>query len=202
MEKHEKMNKERTAELRARFVQEYIKDLKASGAAYRAGVSEDMAICGQRGMEYLKDIDTMRDIVEAMDERAKRTEVAVDRVLKEIARIAFFDTRKLVRADGSCKNLDELDEDTGAVIANLEVLDYFEGFGEGRQQVGIIKKYKLWDKNTALTNAMKHLGMDKQTLHLVGAAGGPVEVSSTVKVEGLEERLSKALEKFNKPRLE
>ena len=46
-----------------------------------------------------------------------------------------------------------------ATISSLEVLEEWEGTGEDRRLVGHTKKLKFWDKNTALVNAMKHLGL-------------------------------------------
>ena len=49
------------------------------------------------------------------------TEITADRVLKEIARPAFLDIRKAFNADGSLKPIHDLDDDTAAAIAGLEV---------------------------------------------------------------------------------
>lgn len=94
--------------------------------------------------------------------RAQAAEKAVlteARVLEEVARIGLFDPRKLFRADGSPKDITELDDATAAAIAGLEVIEQYEGSGAERKFVGYIKKYKIADKNPALEKLMKHLGM-------------------------------------------
>jgi phage terminase small subunit len=56
-----------------------------------------------------------------MEERQQRLDISVDRVLQELARIAFFDPRKLFNHDGSLKDITELDADTAAAIASVEI---------------------------------------------------------------------------------
>lgn len=90
---------------------------------------------------------------------AEKTAVTEARVLEEVARLGLFDPRNLFRADGSPKDITELDDATAAAIAGLEVLEQYEGSGAERKFVGYIKKYKIADKNSALEKLMKHLGM-------------------------------------------
>lgn len=80
------------------------------------------------------------------------------RVVKELVRLATFDPRRLLNADGSPKPINELDDDTAAAIAGLDMLEQFEGQGKDRVFVGYVKKYKIADKNAALDKLMKHLG--------------------------------------------
>lgn len=46
-----------------------------------------------------------------------------------------------------------------ATVANLEVLQQFEGHGKERKLVGYLKNIKLWGKNLALAKLMKHHGL-------------------------------------------
>lgn len=97
---------------------------------------------------------------ELMQKAAAANEVTVERVLKEAARIALFDPRKLLNDDGTPKGLHELDDDTAAGIAGLDVLDEFDWDEEGRKtKIGVVRKYKLADKNAALEKLFKFLGM-------------------------------------------
>lgn len=140
-----------------RFVDEYLVDLNATQAAIRAGYSERTA--GSVGHDLLKKPEIAAAIQEAMRARGERTEVTADRVLQEAARLALFDPRRLFNADGSPKGILELDDDSAAAIAGLEVLEQFEGSGKDRVFVGYLKKYKLADKNSALEKLFKHHGL-------------------------------------------
>ena len=140
-----------------RFVDEYLIDLNATQAAIRAGYSKKTAY--SMGQENLKKPEIKRAIQKAMQKQQERTEITQDRVLLEYARIAFFDPRKLFHSDGSPKPIEELDADTAAALAGLEVREEFEGAGENRAFVGYTKKYKLANKLGALDSLAKHLGM-------------------------------------------
>lgn len=150
-----------------RFVAEYLVDLNGTQAAIRAGYSAKRA--DAIGYENLRKPEIAAAVAESMKAREQRTQITQDRVLQELARIAFFDPRKLLRDDGSPKPIQELDDDTAAALAGLDVQEEYEGSGENRVFVGYTKKYKITDKNTALTNAMRHLGMLKDKVEHSGA---------------------------------
>lgn len=95
-----------------------------------------------------------------LKERITNTGIAsAARVLLEASRLATFDPRKLFREDGSPKPINELDDDTAAALAGLDVVEEFEGSGEDRVFVGYTKKYKVADKNSALEKLFKHHGL-------------------------------------------
>lgn len=70
-----------------RFVDEYLIDLNATQAAIRAGYSEDSA--KEIGCENLTKPNIQQAVAEQMAERSKRTEITQDKVLRELAAIAF-----------------------------------------------------------------------------------------------------------------
>lgn len=88
-----------------------------------------------------------------------KSALSVERTLQEVARVAYFDPRKLYREDGQLKRPDEWDDDTAAAVGSIEVLEEFTGKGAERELSGYTKKLKIWDKNAALDKAMKHLGL-------------------------------------------
>lgn len=93
--------------------------------------------------------------VKALQEQhAAKLEITAERVLKEVARIAFFDIRRIFNEDGTLKKVWELDDDTAAAIAGIEAIDIG---GDG--QLMISKKFKVADKNVALEKLVKHLGL-------------------------------------------
>ena len=70
-----------------RFVDEYLADLNATQAAIRAGYSEKTARA--MGHENLTKPDIEEAIAEALKARRQRTEITQDRVLEELAVLAF-----------------------------------------------------------------------------------------------------------------
>lgn len=136
-----------------RFVDEYIKDLNASQAAIRAGYS---AISARNiSSSLMTKANIQQEIAERMGKRSERTAITADRVLQELARLAFLDVRKAYTPDGALKPIHELDDDTAAAIAGMDIIE----FG-GDEQSGVVKKIKLSDKKGALELLMRHLGMN------------------------------------------
>lgn len=154
-----------------RFVDEYLIDLNATQAYIRAGYSARGNVAEVNAARLLRNAQVQAAITEKMKNREKRTEITQDRVLQEYAKIAFFDPRKLFDENGQPKPISELDADTAAVIAGLDVLEEFEGSGEDRHFVGYTKKYKIADKKGALDSVARHLGMfnDKLDLNVTGS---------------------------------
>lgn len=157
------------------FCAEYITDFNATQAAIRAGYASKYA--ARVAYKMLLQPHIQEAVNREITARAKRTHITQDRVLRELAAVAFFDPRKLFAPDGSPLPINELDDATAAALGGLDVQEVFEGTGENRVFVGYVKKYKVTDKNAALGNAMKHLGMLKESLALSGPEGGPVEVN-------------------------
>lgn len=137
----------------AAFVAEYLVDLNAAAAARRAGYSVHRA--DQQGLENLRKPEIAAAIQEALQARQQRTQVTADRVVQELARLAFFDIGKLVREDGTPLGLHEMDEDTRRAVAGLEVARV------GNADIGVaeILKFKLADKTRALEQLGRHLGL-------------------------------------------
>ena len=74
-----------------RFVAEYLVDLNATAAAKRAGYSQKTA--HSIGQENLTKPEIQSAIQEEQTERQRRTKITQDMVLREAAKLAFFDIR-------------------------------------------------------------------------------------------------------------
>jgi len=109
--------------------------------------------------ELLKNPKIAARIEELRSAAAEKAVLTESRVLEEAARIGLCDSRKLFNEDGALKAIHELDADVASAIAAVEVEELFENNGEGREHVGRVKKIKMWDKNSALEQLFKHLGM-------------------------------------------
>lgn len=151
-----------------RFVEEYLIDLNATQAAIRAGYSEKTA--GSVGSENLQKPEIAEAIGEAQAKRSKRTEITQDRVLQELARIAFGDPRR-VMAWGplgvTLKDSTSLTDDEAAIVSEVS-----ETVGAAGSSV----KIKTADKLGALRLVGQHLGMFKERVEHSGADGGAIPV--------------------------
>ena len=137
----------------ARFIDEYMIDLNATQACIRAGYSARTA--DRIGPELLGKTCVQSALSVRMKDREKRTEITQDRVLREFAKLAFFDPRKLFDADGKPLPIHQLDDDTAAVVAGLDVASV----GNSDMGIGEVLKIKLADKKGALDSVARHLGM-------------------------------------------
>ncbi|MCK9325465.1 MAG: terminase small subunit [Bacteroidales bacterium] len=194
-----KVNATKLTEKQKKFVDEYLVDFNAT-RSYRAAYPscKKDTIAGVEGHKLLKNPKIVAHLQKRIDARQKRTEITQDRVLREYARLGFFDPRQLFKADGSPRDITELDDDTAAAIAGLEVIDMWEGKGEDRKFVGYLKKYKLANKIGALDSLGKHLGMFVDRQEVTGPDGGAISVSVSRVVAMTPEERREALEELRK----
>lgn len=141
-----------------RFIEEYLIDLNATQAAIRAGYSPDTA--KSIGSENLTKPDIQARIAKAMAERSRRTGVNADRVVMELAKIAFVNAGDVIDAETATLKPDAARDDTAA-IQSVKV----KTFGED----GLEREIKMADKLKALELLGKHLGMFKDKVELSGS---------------------------------
>lgn len=145
----------------ARFVEEYLVDLNATQAAIRAGYSADSAY--SIGHENLSKPEIAEAIAAAQAARSERTKITQDKVLREYARLAFSDMRRLMHWDPDgvrLKDADELDDDDAACVAEV---------AETTTKDGGSLKLKVHDKKGALDSVARHLGMFNDKLQHSGS---------------------------------
>lgn len=155
-----------------RFVREYLIDLNATAAYRRAGYESVGSAAEANASRLMRNDKVAAAIEAAMQAREGRTEITADRVLREVARIALSDVRKLFAADGSLRPVRELDDDAAAALAAVDVVEDFAG---GKTT----KKVRLWDKKGALELLGRHLGLFAEKLKVEAEvkAESPVDVT-------------------------
>lgn len=141
-----------------RFCEEYLIDLNATQAAIRAGYSPETAY--SIGQENLKKPEMRARIDKVMAERSKRTGVNADRVVRELAKIAFVNAADVINAEDATLRKDAADEDLAAIQA-VKV----KTFGED----GLEREVKMADKLKALELLGKHLGLFEDRLKIAGS---------------------------------
>lgn len=135
----------------AAFAAEYLVDLNATQAAIRAGYSKRTAY--RIGAELLQKTSVSEAIAAGQAKRAQRVEITADRVVAELAKIAFADPRDLMEWGPSgvkFKNSADLMEEQAASVAEVT---------ETITQGGGSIRLKKYDKLKALELLGKHLGM-------------------------------------------
>lgn len=142
------------------FIAEYKIDRNGRRAAIAAGYAPNSAAVTASRLLMRANVqaEIANHRAEFIAQVQVETGITLERTLREIARIGFFDPRKMFDAEGNPKRLVDLDDDTAAVIAGLDVVEEWAGSSADRVLVGHIKKWKLADKKGALDMLMKHLG--------------------------------------------
>ena len=135
------------------FVDHYLVHVNATQSAIGAGYSRKTA--DSQGQRLLKNVEVAEAIEVAMRARAERTQVSADRVVLELARIAFSDVTRIVQWGPKGVKLRpsaELSTDDRATIAKVSET-------VGRAGGGRTVTVKLHDKLGALVALGKHLGL-------------------------------------------
>ena len=141
------------------FVDEYLIDLNATQAAIRAGYSVKTA--QEQSSRLLSNVMVQRVIAEKMAERSRRTGVNQDRVVLELAKIAFVKLTDIIDEKGKIKDTATEDD-----LACLEGYKY--KYSDTDTGYSIEREVKLSSKMKALELLGKHLGMwnDKVDLNV------------------------------------
>lgn len=133
-----------------RFVDEYLIDLNATQAAVRAGYSAKTAM--EQGYQLLQKTSVQQAVSEHMAERSKRTGVNQDRVVTELAKIAFVKMTDVVDPDGRIR--DDAREDDLSCIESIKYKKSDTETGSSEE-----REVKVSSKIKALELLGKHLGM-------------------------------------------
>lgn len=135
-------------EKQKRFVQEYLVDLNATAAAKRAGYSEKSA--SRIAVELLNKTQVSAEIQKQQAKRQKRTEITQEKVLQELAAIAFangYDFAQVIKP-GVVRVIptEEIPQDKRKAVASIK-------------ETANGTEIKTYDKVRALELLGKHLGI-------------------------------------------
>lgn len=133
-----------------RFVDEYLIDLNATQAAIRAGYSVRTA--NEQGAQNLAKLSIQDAISKKMAARSRRTGVNAERVVLELAKVAFAKMTDIVDSNGKIKEDASPDD-----LACIESIKYKESDNEYGGSVE--REVKIASKLKALELLGKHLGM-------------------------------------------
>ena len=141
------------------FVNEYMVDLNQSQAILRAGFTGKPTSAKTAATRMMSNVHVKAEVTRRLAERSIRTQITADRVLVELAAIAFFDIRKIFNEKNELKKITELDDQTVKAIASVEI----EVNNLGHKVFSTTKKLKMNDKLRALQLVGNHIGMFKES---------------------------------------
>ena len=139
---------------------EYLIDLSATQAAIRAGYSADTAM--EQGYQLLQKTSVSNAISQAMAHRSRRTGITQDRVLRELAKVAFVNANDVIDTDSATVRADATADDL-ACIQSVKVKVSESEMGSSSE-----REIKLYDKMRALEMLGKHLGIFERRDHANG----------------------------------
>ncbi|EFU1372459.1 terminase small subunit [Salmonella enterica] len=162
------------------YAQEYTKcPENQTQAAINAGFSPNTA--SVKASVMMRDERIQKRIAELMEERNKRLRVSADYVLLRLVEIDQMDVIDILNDDMSIKPVSEWPKVWRQYLTGFELADMFEGRGDEKELVGILKKIKWPDKVKNLELIGKHID--------VNAFKERLEVSGTVTIA---DRIAKA----------
>lgn len=142
---------------RLKFAEAFIANgHNATQAAIAAGYAENSA--GVTGARMLKDAKVAAILAEHARKLADRFNVTTENVLREAARIAYFDVGQCFDENGALLAPKDIPEDARRALSGLETVESKDADGNVYEYT---KKVKAWDKRAALEMLMKHLGLFK-----------------------------------------
>lgn len=158
-------NKDTSARRYLLFVEAYLANKRnGTRAAIAAGFAERGA--GTKACELLKRSDVQQMIAAREQELADKYRLTTDDAVRSLWQSIYFDPRKLYKADGTLKSVLELDDDTAANIASIEVIEKAAALGIAKDGTPIMipvftKKIKWNNRDTARDQLFKILGLYK-----------------------------------------
>lgn len=160
------------------FAQEVAKGKTAVDAYEIAGYERNDGNC----VRLKKDPKVKARIREIQGRAAKRAEISVKNVLRELALLGFANMADYMRAnpDGDpYLDFSSLTREQAAALVEVTVEDFKEGRGKDARDVRRIK-FKLADKRAALVDIGRHLGMFKDRTVHENPDGSPVSSGAPI----------------------
>ena len=130
------------------FVDAYLVTRNASEAARQAGYAPKRA--DAIGYDLLRNTEVAAAIAARQAEQSARLSITADRVQQARARLAFADPRRLFGENGQPLAPNELDEDTAAAVAGIDL-----------NPDGSVKRYRLETKAPHLAALAKFFKLDE-----------------------------------------
>ncbi|OGT02152.1 MAG: hypothetical protein A2143_00715 [Gallionellales bacterium RBG_16_57_15] len=157
------------------FIEAYITNGgNATEAAKTAGYSEKTAY--SQGGRLLKHAEIQQLLAQRQQQLAEKYELTTESIIAELSKLVHADIRLLFDANGALKPMKDWPDGVASAVGGVEVVEMAGGMNiNGESGVSHVpmftKKVKLWDKNSAIEKAMKHLGMFKEDNNQKGLLG-------------------------------
>jgi phage terminase small subunit len=149
------------------FCNEFIKDFKLGPAVRRAGydVNSDSS-ASSHGIWLMKNPKIIKVIKQKLLQRMIRTQIDQDKVVHELANIAFFNPADVIDDNNNFIPIKELDRSDQVAIKEIRIKQLYPSGktqpGETKEPIGQSVSIKFHDKMQALEMLGRHVGMYDQ----------------------------------------
>ena len=163
-----------------RLCQEYIIDLNQTEAAKRAKYSARTA--AQQASRLFSNVKIQQRIIELKAQRAERTRVTQDRVVKELAMLGFSDLKNYITIDPltgaiQAKGFEAMPPGESRALKAIKEDRAIKEDADGKGVTVYDKvSFTMHDKIRALEILARHLGMLVERHELMGDSGGPIKI--------------------------
>lgn len=144
-----------------KFCQEYMIDLNATQAAMRAGYCARTV--NKTGPANLVKVGVQAEIQRLISKRSERTEITADKVVLELAKLAFSNIEDYLTVDEDgetrLKNFDDIERNVLAAVESIKI-STMKNKDKSREYT--TTQFKLCSKLNALEQLGKHLGIYKK----------------------------------------
>jgi phage terminase small subunit len=140
-----------------KFVNEYLIDLNATQAAIRAGYSEKTA--KDIGCENLAKPNIAEAIGKAFKERAQRTKVDADWILKHCSEMLTADIGDILNDVGSFKPISEWPKIWRQMLSGCDIKELFDYEKGVKSNIGELIKAKFVSREKILELTGKHVNV-------------------------------------------
>lgn len=118
----------------------------AKKLAFKTAAKKDVQVV----VEYLQGTHAQQAVTHAKD--------SVERQLEELCRIALVDPRGLFDEHGNLLPIREWPEELARAVSSIESFEEYDGRGEDRKAIGMVRKIKFHGKIDAIDKVLKVKG--------------------------------------------
>lgn len=177
------------------FCHEYLIDLNGTQAAIRAGYSKKTA--NEQAARLLANVSVSSHLKTLMDERAEKTKIDAEWVIKRLAQDVTADVADLYDENGHLLPVKDwpMAWRTG-LVAGIDTAMERNGVDEeGKPQFVEVRKVRLADRTRLLEMVGKHVDVKAfaERHEHSGPNGGPIPVQQTADLSGLDKNELTAL---------
>lgn len=155
-----------------KFVDAYVETGHLGKAAIAAGYKGNRA--ARRGWELMQIPEVSAAVADRTKEAIQAAGVSEANVVRQLARIAHFDPRKLLDANGLPLPLHQLPDEVATALGGVEIEETWGGTGPVKVKTARLSKYRNPQQVEALKMLMQYLKLLTEQHELSGPGGVPL----------------------------